>query len=569
MAPRRLPPSPSPVASGVATLDWTWILDEAAIREDGGAAGLAVGVDAAIARQYAYAPPDAAYEHVLSTATREPADSPSPPMQLAAGAGWISSPAPGPPPVFIAHTMLSAVWLLRESLPNDALTEAAWAQLAQAASCAALATPPAAPAPSPRVAAPARPAKRARTASATPTHAAPDAEDGGQDAVATVSRRNRRAPPAREAQPAPKGPRQREAARLADPGLQAPEVERNAHRSISPQDKPTVAWIVQQPAGLHDFFHTAKLPYATATTMLRCARAIGNETAIRHAACFVENWRASGHPLQAVTNTPSATISRSKFHVTMDAISYSEAVSALSGIFYRWAMAQLGQLYQEEIERIEAADRAAALAGNRTSGRGRVRSRAKKALWDKEQPRASWDAYNSRLKRSHRWWQAATVLGWGFLVLVPSTLITPNWVEQTLRTAEWDIWLQLVERVNPAALQAGRAFDAWAGPAALKDGSLQGAARLRLEQRLGSRIHEVAEADSDAHHGSQGDGDTDHDSDSGDSARGSAPSRAASPSPGSCEQAAGHTAVPRPLDLRELFRSVGSGDLALSSTEGR
>jgi hypothetical protein len=42
------------------------------------------------------------------------------------------------PPVFIAHTMLAAVWLLPQSLPDGAVTPSAWTQLAQAASATAL-----------------------------------------------------------------------------------------------------------------------------------------------------------------------------------------------------------------------------------------------------------------------------------------------------------------------------------------------------------------------------------------------------------------------------------------------
>lgn len=167
----------------------------------------------------------------------------------------------------------------------------------------------------------------------------------------------------------------------------------------------------------------------------------------------------------------------------------------------------------------------------------------------------SWSAFNARLKRSRRWFQAAQTLGWGFLVLIPTATITPHWVEQTLRMAEWDIWLRLVERVNPVAVQACRDFEAWAGPAALQNGSIQDAKRLRLEQQLNLRIHEVPDTDSNS----------DSDSDSGGSAGGSAPSKAASPSPGSHKHAARHTAVPHSLDLRELFRSVESGDLASSS----
>ncbi|KAF2023213.1 hypothetical protein EK21DRAFT_118978 [Setomelanomma holmii] len=81
-----------------------------------------------------------------------------------------------------------------------------------------------------------------------------------------------------------------------------------------------------------------------------------------------------------------------------------------------------------------------------------------------------------------------------FLVLIPTATIKPNWVEQTLKVAEWDIWLELAERVNPAAVQASRDFDARVGPAALQDGSIK-AQSLRLESRLESRITEVSESD--------------------------------------------------------------------------
>jgi hypothetical protein len=37
----------------------------------------------------------------------------------------------------------------------------------------------------------------------------------------------------------------------------------------------------------------------------------------------------------------------------------------------------------------------------------------------------------------------------------------PHWMEQTLRAGEWNIWLQLVQRVNRAAVAASHDFDAW------------------------------------------------------------------------------------------------------------
>jgi hypothetical protein len=54
--------SPDPV--------WVWALDKAAIRNNGGAAGLAAAVDAQQAQQHPYVPPTVAYERVLWEATR-------------------------------------------------------------------------------------------------------------------------------------------------------------------------------------------------------------------------------------------------------------------------------------------------------------------------------------------------------------------------------------------------------------------------------------------------------------------------------------------------------------------
>jgi hypothetical protein len=137
-------PYPSPYMSYPAASSlspdpaWVWALDEAAIRNDGGAAGLAAAVDGQQAQQHPYVPPTVAYERVLWEATRTAELSSSPaPVNVAASAGWILPRAADTPPVFIAHTMLAAVWLLRQSLPDGAVTPSAWAQLAQAASATA------------------------------------------------------------------------------------------------------------------------------------------------------------------------------------------------------------------------------------------------------------------------------------------------------------------------------------------------------------------------------------------------------------------------------------------------
>jgi hypothetical protein len=145
---------------------------------------------------------------------------------------------------------------------------------------------------------------------------------------------------------------------LVKPNPSAPAAEHAAHGSIAPVDELTVAWIIKQPTGPHDFFNTARLPYATANTMLQCARAIGNPTAKVYAAYFVHNWRRSGNPLLLESNasamvqhaaSPHALVKHT-FRLAWDAITFSEAITATTGVVYRWAMASLGRMYQRKID---------------------------------------------------------------------------------------------------------------------------------------------------------------------------------------------------------------------------
>jgi hypothetical protein len=136
-----------------------------------------------------------------------------------------------------------------------------------------------------------------------------------------------------------------------------------------------------------------------------------------------------------------------------------------------------------------------------------LRTQAKKAIWDTENPPCTWAAYNARLERSRRWYEAADTLGWGLLVLIPSDTVTPHWVEQTLRAAEWNIWLQLVQRVNPATVAASHDFDAWLSQTGIEHGSLEGASWLTIEAGLEERITKAADSDDEGNVASDDDND--------------------------------------------------------------
>ncbi|KAH3939669.1 hypothetical protein HBH98_243930 [Parastagonospora nodorum] len=305
------------------------------------------------------------------------------------------------------------------------IADRTWAQLARVAAAVEL---EGACSPAPR--------KRARAASD-----ADDTEGGAEGRIATVTNHNRRAEHLRKVRRAKADERRQECLGLAAPGSQAPVAERNAHRSITPTDETEVAWIVKQPTpGNADFFHTAKLLYTTANTMLQYARAVGNDAAKVHASYFVDKWRRSGHALllanastSAVSSRPSATPARrSNFDILIEAVSQCESI------------------YRDEIARIQREDDAASLQSGRRESKGQLHTQAKRALWDRYRPDVhnglTWSAFKVRLKREQRWTDAAAQLEWGFLLLIPTSMITSHWAKQTLRAAEWSIWLQLVNR---------------------------------------------------------------------------------------------------------------------------
>jgi hypothetical protein len=105
-------------------MHWSTVLYKAAERFDGGARSFPLASEVAFASEYGYEPPNEEYEKLFFRQTyiprsqRDPNSSPH-------SAGWL---VPDPDdasvckPVFVAHSVLSAIWLLRETLADDALS---------------------------------------------------------------------------------------------------------------------------------------------------------------------------------------------------------------------------------------------------------------------------------------------------------------------------------------------------------------------------------------------------------------------------------------------------------------
>jgi hypothetical protein len=440
----------------------------------------------------------------------------------------------------VANSILAAIWLLWKTLPPNTLPDSGWENLVREADLLTRRTddddpddgdaePPSAQLPptAKRTAEdiPHPSQKRARTSElesdAEDTRSTTSRlEDGGPDereqpAAMVRTNNNRAAERKREKLLESRALDRKRSLGLVEPLPKAARVEHAAYASISPKDEPTIAWIVKQPDGKVGrdglpLYETMKTPYATATAMHRKAAVLGNQTARYHAASFLKVWRSVGTPFPSrmepfaaarpVGPLPGAMATDEPdraFCHAWGVVDFYEGSLAAVHIQYRWAMAFLARAYADKIARLEQEDEFAARGTSRSRmGRGNLRTEAKKALLlliYSNHTAKERDIFRKRLQRATRWYEAACVLGWGSLCLMPYDEITLTWVEQTLRVAEWHTWLDLVKKVNPDAYAASMALDDWLGSESIAGGPINEKEVLRIESAVPTTIYEVEE----------------------------------------------------------------------------
>lgn len=522
---------------------WVAVLEDAAAAFHGGPRSFPLSCDRNMAADYAYEPPNEDYERLFSHQAQvhqcHGRDSASP-----RSAGWlVPSQESVCRPVLVAHSMLAAIWLIKETLPDDALPMGAWQQLVAAAqACADDASPPPSAQRSPT--SPSLPRnKRSAThdASLSPAHskrlrrnapaaaaeppssrltpprasspspqpnlsqhselaatpqltATPTANRPA--AITSVTNNNRRAERARAQRQEKAQAKLRLEAGLAAPTPDAPRREQGAYQSIELSDEAHVSWLFKQPVdGDVDLFSSAATPYTLAATMIKNARSIGNASSQSSAAAFLRGWRAQGTPFaQDVTDTyPTSSSIRASTSSTSNALAaawtlcerYEQELDVIH-IKYRWAMAFLGKTYTDKMEEIRSKERVGLTEGARKgrAGKGKVSSEAINELLPSV-PAAPGPQHRQRVKRrlhqALRWYEAASRLGWGMLCLLPHDTISNSWVENDLRVPYWHIWLELVGRVNPAAYEASRQLQTWLGSEALSGGPISEKETLYIE----------------------------------------------------------------------------------------
>jgi hypothetical protein len=524
--------------------DWSASLNHAAAQFHGGPRSFPLLRDASLARQYGYDPPNEDYQKLFfrqaTVASSQRDESLSP-----RSAGWLI-PDEGSVcrPVFVAHSVLSAIWLLRETLADDALSNDGWHRLVSAATSLAQGeepeVPPSAQRPplSPsqrqkRGASSTQPpsSKRARSKVYGTPPASPvtvlaelsdtdysELEQHAQDPLlhtVTVTNNNRRAERERSKKLALRGLQKRRELGLVELDVKASRQERAAYDSITQQDEPLVAWIIAQPISENvDFYSAARTPYYTASTLVQRAPTLGKNAAQYHAAQFLQAWRERGLPFRRAASSDRGTeddpgsllrllrnpaaVDRA-FYFAWDMCNRTEGELAAIYIEYQWAAALLGEAYVDKIAQLWYKDLTASNDRSRNCyGKGLVRTEALLSLLKVVSPNTTPTKQDrlvlrKRLARASRWYTLAQSLGWGSLALIPHDSIPNLWIESTLRAGELDVWVELVKKETSDIFAASTALDTWLGADGIAGGPISGKKTLSIEARAPATIYEIEE----------------------------------------------------------------------------
>ncbi|KAE8852599.1 hypothetical protein PTNB73_10544 [Pyrenophora teres f. teres] len=496
-------------------MHWSAVLDKAAEQFDGGRRSFPLASEADFAHNYAYEPPNEDYQKLFFRQATVPGSQHNT-LFCPHSAGWlIPNDTSICKPVFIAHSVLSAIWLLRETLADNALSDDAWNHLVCAAESlaqdgreeppsaqkplASSSEPASAPSPQqkkrPPLSAPASTPKRARTTTDETLPASPQLSEPS------------------ESDDQPEDPLS--AHYSLAPSDKADAKEKAAYTSITQKDESVVAWIIKQPVSEEtDFYSSTQTPYLTACTLLEKARVLGNQSSQYHAAQFLQAWRERGSPFRGGGELAG---SQSKMHtgarclqllsVRDDAdrefcfawnmCTRYEAELVAVHIESRWASALLGQAYSKKIAQIRHNDFISSNDRTRNRyGKGPVRTEAIAALVELVSPNATEkdkQVFKRRLGQAMRWYSISQELGWGILTLIPHDEIPNRWIERTLRVGQLDVWMKLLNKERQDICVASKALESWLGPEGIAGGPISEKKTLSIEAEAPATIYEVEE----------------------------------------------------------------------------
>ncbi|CAE7019912.1 hypothetical protein PTTW11_02971 [Pyrenophora teres f. teres] len=484
-------------------MHWSAVLDKAAEQFDGGRRSFPLASEADFAHNYAYEPPNEDYQKLFFRQATVPGSQHNT-LFCPHSAGWlIPNDTSICKPVFIAHSVLSAIWLLRETLADNALSDDAWNHLVCAAESLAQdgrEEPPS--------------AQKPLASSSEPASAPPPQQKKRPSPSAPASTPKRARTTTKETLPA--SPQLSEPSELddqpEDPPLHITAVSNNNRRAERERSKKL---IIKQPVSEEtDFYSSTQTPYLTACTLLEKARVLGNQSSQYHAAQFLQAWRERGSPFRGGGELAG---SQSKMHtgarclqllsVRDDAdrefcfawnmYTRYEAELAAVHIESRWASALLGQAYSKKIAQIRHNDFISSNDRTRNRyGKGPVRTEAIAALVELVSPNATEkdkQVFKRRLGQAMRWYLISQELGWGILTLIPHDEIPNRWIERTLRVGQLDVWMKLLNKERQDICVASKALESWLGPEGIAGGPISEKKILSIEVEAPATIYEVEE----------------------------------------------------------------------------
>ncbi|KAK1920521.1 hypothetical protein P3342_008282 [Pyrenophora teres f. teres] len=491
-------------------MHWSAVLDKAAEQFDGGRRSFPLASEADFAHNYAYEPPNEDYQKLFFRQATVPGSQHNT-LFCPHSAGWlIPNDTSICKPVFIAHSVLSAIWLLRETLADNALSDDAWNHLGRAAVCTeALGfllgtglcpTPQQKKRPSPS--APASTPKRARTTTEETLPASPqlsepsELDDQPEDPplhITAVSNNNRRAERERSKKLVLLHAKKRLDLGLVAPSDKADAKEKAAYTSITQKDESVVAWIIKQPVSEEtDFYSSTQTPYLTACTLLEKARVLGNQSSQYHAAQFLQAWRERGSPFRGGGELAG---SQSKMHTGARCLQLLSVRDDADREFcFAWNMCTR---YEAELAAIRHNDFISSNDRTRNRyGKGPVRTEAIAALVELVSPNATEkdkQVFKRRLGQAMRWYSMSQELGWGILTLIPHDEIANRWIERTLRVGQLDVWMKLLKKERQDICVASKALESWLGPEGIAGGPISEKKTLSIEAEAPATIYEVEE----------------------------------------------------------------------------
>lgn len=289
----------------------------------------------------------------------------------------------------------------------------------------------------------------------------------------------------RELVPSQVVPRETRAPPRTSPPSSRAEPEAPSRRpSLQLKDFPQLS-LYTSPADVEAWFNTvevckedetcavsARLSSRMQQKMLEAAFAIAGPKSAEDWQTYLATWRKSGwlasrpssrqlDPIQHLQPYPTAI---QHFYHTYSRVETSMVTDSWRTITHRFGMVELWQAYLHACTVVTVEALPPGLERQKPDSRYRrylfnVLHPELRGLTGPEPDQAirkPLKAFQERLAFAKRWYTLQEVLGPGIFGLIPDRVVSNNWIQKTLKRDEFAVWLQVIQRWNPACIAAGQ-----------------------------------------------------------------------------------------------------------------